>query len=241
MTPLLRYLRAAATVCLLIAAGASPASAPALTDEMLAPLSAAYLRAVKPGDEAELHRELFGSVLRRVQRSYAREVDMPPLIAAAMKTIQPLAPGSGDPEQVFTRAINAALASLDPYSRYFDARAAKHFRSSITGAFGGLGLQVELVDKLVRVAAAIPGTPAARAGLQSGDFILRLDDHAVEGMTLTDAIARMRGEPGTPIELTIRRVGREDEFTVSVVRDLIRREPVRWSMERSEEHTSELQ
>ena len=231
MTSLLGYLRAVGAALLLIAAGAAPASAPVLTDEMLAPLSAAYLRAVKPGEEAEFHSELFGSVLRRVQRSYAREVDMPPLIAAAMKAIQPLAPGSGEPGQVFTRAINAALASLDPYSRYFDARAAAHFRSSITGAFGGLGLQVEMADKLVRVAAAIPGTPAARAGLQSGDLILRLDEHPVEGMTLSDAIARMRGEPGTPIELTIRRSGREDEFTVSVVRDLIRREPVRWSME----------
>src|SRR5688572_5821283 len=142
MTSLLRYLRAVGAALLLIAAGASPASTPGLTDEMLAPLSAAYLRAVKPGEEAEFHSELFGSVLRRVQRSYAREVDMPPLIAAAMKAIQPLAPGSGEPGQVFTRAINAALGSLDPYSRYFDARAAAHFRSSITGAFGGLGLQI---------------------------------------------------------------------------------------------------
>jgi carboxyl-terminal processing protease len=227
MNRLLRYLRAPAAAILLVAAGVSPASATVVTEEMLAPLSAAYLKAVKPGEEAELHRELFGTVLQRVQRSYAREVDMSKLVAAAMKTIQPLAPGAGEPEQVFTRAINAALASLDPYSRYFDARAARHFRSSITGAFGGLGLQVEMADKLVRVAAAIPGTPAARAGLQSGDLILRLDEHPVEGMTLTDAIARMRGEPGTPIELTIRRSGREDEFTVSVVRDLIRREPVR--------------
>jgi carboxyl-terminal processing protease len=230
MTPMLRFLRATA-VAWLAASGAACAATPAVTGEMLAPLSSAYLRAVTPGEEAELHRELFGTVLLRVQRSYAYEVDMPQLIAAAVKTIQPLAPGSGEPGPVFTKAINAALASLDPYSRYFDARAASQFRSSITGAFGGLGLQVEMVDKLVRVAATIPGTPAARAGLQGGDLILRLDDQPVEGMTLTDAIARMRGEPGTPIELTIRRSGREDEFTVSLVRAEIRREPVRWSLE----------
>jgi carboxyl-terminal processing protease len=230
MTPMLRFLRATA-VAWLAAAGVACAATPAVTDETLAPLSSAYLRAVKPGQEAELHRELFGTVLLRVQRSYAYEVDMPQLIAAAVQTIEPLAPGSGEPGPVFTKAINAALASLDPYSRYFDARAASQFRSSITGAFGGLGLQVEMVDKLVRVAATIPGTPAARAGLQGGDLILRLDDQPVEGMTLMDAIARMRGEPGTPIELTIRRSGREDEFTVSLVRAEIRREPVRWSME----------
>ena len=231
MTPLLRYLRTVGAALLLVAAGAAPASAPTVTEEMLAPLSAAYLRAVSPGEEAELHRELFATVLQRVQRSYAREVDMTQLIALATKTLEPLAPGSGQPGPVFTKAINASLASLDPYSRYFDARAANHLRSSIRGAFGGVGLQVEMADKLVRVAAAIPGTPAARAGLQGGDLILRLDDQPVEGMTLNDAIARMRGEPGTPIELTIRRAGREDEFTVSLVRAEIRREPVRSSME----------
>ncbi len=231
MTALLRYLRAVAAAILLVAAGASPASAPVLTEEMLAPLASAYLQAVKPGEDAEAHRELLGTVLMRVQRSYALEVDMPQLIAAAAKTLQPLAPGGGEPGPVFTKAINSALASLDPYSRYFDARAASQFRASITGSFGGLGIQVEMADKLVRVAATIPGTPAARAGLQGGDLILRLDDHPVEGMTLSDAIARMRGNPGTPIDLTIRRAGREDEFTVSLVRAEIRREPVRWSME----------
>lgn len=229
MKPLLGYLRAAAAVGLLIAGGAAPASAPIVTDETLAPLASAYLRAVQPGEEAELHLELFGTVLNRVQRSYAREVDASQLIAAAMKTLQPLEPGAGEPAQVFTRAINAALGSLDPYSRYLDARAFTQQRASITGTFGGLGLQVELADKRVRVTAAIPNTPAARAGLQAGDFIIRLDDEPVEGMTLAEAVARMRGEPGTPIELTIRRA--QEEITVPLVREIIRREPVRWSME----------
>jgi carboxyl-terminal processing protease len=229
MKPLLGYLRAAAAVGLLVAGGAAPASAPIVTDEMLAPLASAYLRAVKPGEEAELHRELFGTVLNRVQHSYAREVDAPQLIAEAMKTLQPLEPGAGEPVEVFRRAINAALASLDPYSRYLDPRAFIQQRASITGSFGGLGLQVELADKLVRVTAAIPNTPAARAGLQAGDLIIRLDDQPVDGMTLADAVAKMRGEPGTPIELTIRRA--QEEISVSLVREMIRREPVRWAME----------
>jgi carboxyl-terminal processing protease len=231
MTRWLRILRAPiAAAWLLVCGGASLADSRPLTDELLAPLTSAYMRAVKPGEQAEFHRELFVTVLRRVERSYARQVDVLGLKAAALKTIEPLEPRSGDPAEVFKKAINAALASLDPHSRYLDPRAHSEQRSAITGSFGGLGLQVEMVDGLVRVVAPIPDTPAARAGLQSGDFIVSFDDQPVQGMTLADAISRMRGEPGTPITLVIRRSG-HDEFTVSLVRDTIRRQPVRWSME----------
>jgi carboxyl-terminal processing protease len=233
MTRLHELLRATVAGCLL-AAGASALAAtpaPAVTDEMLAPLSAAYLKAVKPGDEAELHRELFGTVLRRVSRSYAQEVDMPQLIAVAVKTLEPIAPGSGEPAEVFKKAINASLASLDPYSRYLDPLSHSQMRASISGSFGGLGLSVEMADGLVRVTAPIPNTPAARAGLRAGDLIIRLDDEPINGITLADAIARMRGEPGTPIELTIRRAGLEGLLTVSLVREVIRRQQVRSSME----------
>jgi carboxyl-terminal processing protease len=229
MKPLLAYLRAAVAAVLLLAGGAAPASAPIVTDEMLAPLEAAYLRAVKPGEEAELHRGLFSTVLNRVQRSYAREVDASQLITVALKTLAPLEPGAGEPAEVFRRVVNAALGSLDPYSRYLDPRALTQQRAAITGTFGGLGLQVELADKLVRVKAAIPNTPAARAGLQTGDLIIRLDDQPVDGMTLAEAVAKMRGEPGTPVELTIRRA--QEEMIFPLVREVIRREPVRWSME----------
>jgi carboxyl-terminal processing protease len=104
-------------------------------------------------------------------------------------------------------------------------------RGSITGRFGGLGLQVDMVEGLVRVVAPMPGSPAERAGLQSGDLIVRFDDQPVQGMTLTQAVFRMRGEPGTPIELMIRRGAEEDLLRVSLVRELIGREPVRWSRE----------
>jgi len=231
MHGLFRILLAPAAAWLL-AATACFAAAPSVPDEQLEPLTSAYLRVVKPGDEAELHRELFGTVLRRVSRSYAREVDMPALLAAAMKTLEPLAPHSGEPGEVFKKAINAGLATLDPHSRYLDPMAASLQRGSITGRFGGLGLQVDMADGLVRVVTAMPGTPAARAGLQSGDLIVRFDDQPVQGMTLTQAVFRMRGEPGTPIELLIRRGGeQEDEFRVSLVRELIGRETVRWSRE----------
>lgn len=227
----LLLLRASAAAWLLAACGISFAAAPAVPDALIAPLETAYLRAVTPGEEAALHRELFRTVLERVQRSHAQEVDLSRLTAAALKTLEPLAPQSGEPAQVFTRAINAALATLDPYSRYLDRQAARNHRDSMTGSFGGLGLQVDMVDGLVSVIAPIPNTPAARAGLQSGDFIIGFDDRPAQGLTLTEAVSVMRGEPGTEIALTIRRGGNEDVFTVSLVREVIRREPVRWSME----------
>ena len=231
MTALLRIPGTLAAAWLLVAGGASFAASPPVTEEQLAPLKSAYMRAVKPGEQAEFHRDLFETVLQRVHRSHARDVDVPGLIAAALKTIEPLKPQSGEPAEVFRRTVNAALASLDPHSRYLDPRALNNQRSDITGAFGGVGLQLDMVGGLLRVVAAMPGTPAARAGLQSGDLIVRLDDQPVPGMALTDAVSRMRGEPGTPVALMIRREGREDEFRVSLVRETIRTQVLRWSME----------
>ena len=193
MTPLLRILSATAAAWLLVAATEPFAASPPVTEELLAPLTSAYMRAVKPGEQAEFHRDLFETVLQRIHRSYARDVDLPGLIAAALKTIEPLEPQTGEAADIFRKTINAALASLDPHSRYLDPRAQSSQRSDITGAFGGLGLQVDMVEGLVRVVAPMPGTPAARAGLQSGDLIVRFDDLPVQGMALSVAISRMRG------------------------------------------------
>jgi C-terminal peptidase prc len=232
MTGSLRFVRTLAAAGLLgIAAGICPAAGAAITDELLAPLTAAYLRSVAPGEEAHHYRELLGTVLRQVERNFAREVDAPALIAAAVRALESLEPGSGEPAAVFARAVNAALASLDPHSRYLDPRAESAQRSAMRGSYSGLGLQVEMVDGLLRIVAPMPGTPAARAGLLSGDLILRFDDQPVQGMTLEEAVSRMRGEPGTAIVLTIRRPGVEDPLVVPLVREVIRREAVRWSME----------
>lgn len=230
MTALFRLVRTSVAAWLFAACGAAFAATPVITEALLAPLETAYLRAVTPGEEAALHRELFGTVLERVHRSYARDVDFAQLTTAAIKSLEALEPESGEPAEVFAKAVNAALATLDPYSRYLDPEAARNHRSGLTGSFGGLGLQVEMVDGLVRVVALMPNTPAERAGLQSGDLIVRFDDRAVRGMTLADAVSRMRGEPGTSISLMIRRSPQE-EFSISLVREVIRREAVRWSME----------
>src|SRR5688500_16360103 len=111
----LRALCAWGTAWLLAGAGAVLAAESPVTDEMLAPLTAAYVRAVAPGEQADLHRDLLGTVLRRVQRSHALEVDVPALVGLAVKTMESLQPQAGEPAEVFRKAINAALASLDPY------------------------------------------------------------------------------------------------------------------------------
>jgi carboxyl-terminal processing protease len=231
MTCFDRLLRFVLALSFLVASGASIAAAAPLTEDTLAPLTSAYALAVKPGEQADMHRELFATVLERVQRSYAREVDMPALVSAAIKAIDSSEPQSGDPAEVFKKAMNAALATLDPHSRYLDARAQMSERSAMAGSFGGLGMQVEMQDGLVRIVEPMPGTPAGRAGLQSGDLIVRFDDHAVLGMELTDAVYRMRGQPGTRIVLTIRRTGLASDFTVPLMRETIRTEALRWSME----------
>src|SRR5688572_1555107 len=105
MNPLPRIVRALAAACL-VAAGGAAVAADAVTDALLAPLKSAYTQAVTPGDQADLHRELFGTVLRRVHRSYPREVDVPALVAAALKAIEPVAPQSADPAEVFRKSIN---------------------------------------------------------------------------------------------------------------------------------------
>jgi carboxyl-terminal processing protease len=231
MRRLPRTLRASAAAWLVLVAGASLAASPPVSDEMLAPLTAAYERAAKPGEQADLHRDLFATVLKRIQRSYAREVDAQALIGAAVKVMEPLQPHSAEPAELFKKAINEALGGLDPHSRYIDARTQSDERSAAGGSFGGLGLEVDTVDGQVRVVAPMAGTPAARAGLQPGDLIVRVNDQPVAGMALTDAISRMRGEPGTPIALTVRRAGMGQEFTVSLTREIIRTQALRWSME----------
>jgi carboxyl-terminal processing protease len=226
--PTLRAFAVAALVCVAPASFADPA---APGEDPLAALQAAYASAVAPGEQADFYRDLFAAVLHRVQRSYATEVDPGALAAAARKALQELAPGTTEPREVFARAVNAALRSLDPYSRYLSPRVYGQEREGAGGAFGGIGLQVEAGEGAVRVVAPMPGTPAARAGLQPGDLIVRVDEQPLAGVALPDAIAMMRGAPGTPVSMTVRRSGGGEEFTVSLTRETIRSQAVQWSME----------
>ena len=226
-------LRALAAAWMVVAGSAALGASPPDTnaDEVLSSLQGAYTRSVAPGELADLHRDLLRAVLERIKRSHATEVDLAPLAAAAMKTMEALPPVGGDPSKVFKDAVNAALRTLDPHSRYFDARAYDNERGDRGGSFGGLGLEVQASDGAVRVVSPMPGSPAARAGLAAGDLIVRVDDQPLVGLALADAIALMRGQPGTPVSITIQRAGTANEFTVSLTRDTIRRQLMRWSME----------
>ena len=226
-------LRIFAAACLLFSGSASLAAAPPATadDEALASLQGGYARSVVPGEQADLYHELLATVLQRVKRSHATEVDLAALAAAATKVMAALPPGMGEPAEVFKKAINEALRTLDPHSRYLDPVAQSNARSDAGGSFVGLGIEVQSSDGAVRVVAPMPGSPAARAGLVPGDLIVRVDDQPLGGLPLAEAIARMRGQPGTPVSITIQRAGIANEFTVSLTRDTIRRQLLRWSME----------
>jgi carboxyl-terminal processing protease len=119
-------------------------------------------------------------------------------------------------------AIRGMVSGLDPHSNYLDAEDYKDLQVGTKGEFGGLGIEVGMEDGFVKVIAPIDDTPAQRAGVRSGDLIVRLDDTPVKGLSLNDAVKLMRGKPGTSLELTIIREGEEKPLKIVVVRDIIK-------------------
>jgi carboxyl-terminal processing protease len=226
-------LRAAAAALLLWAGTAAWGAVPAFgsDDEAISALQAAYLQSVTPGEQADLHRDLLATVLQRIKRSHATQVDLPALAAIAIRAIDPEGAGDRDPAALFKKTVNETLRTLDRYARYIDPRALANERASASGSFGGLGIELQSSEGAIRVVAALPGSPAAKAGLAVGDLILRVDDRPLEGMGLADAIERLRGQPGTPVSVTVRRAGTDQDFVISITRDTIRRELLRWSLE----------
>ena len=119
-------------------------------------------------------------------------------------------------------AIKGMLTGLDPHSAYLVPDDYKDLQAGTSGEFGGLGIEVGMEDGFVRVIAPIDDTPAARAGVRAGDLVVRLDDTPVKGMTLAEAVKRMRGKPGTDITLTVVREGEEGPIRITITRDVIR-------------------
>jgi carboxyl-terminal processing protease len=119
-------------------------------------------------------------------------------------------------------AIGGMLAGLDPHSTYLDPEGYKDVRIGTEGQFGGLGIEVTMENGFVKVVSPIEDTPAARAGLQPGDLIVRLDDQAVKGMSLSDAVKLMRGKPGSDITLTVVREGENKPLKITVTRAVIK-------------------
>jgi carboxyl-terminal processing protease len=132
-----------------------------------------------------------------------------------------------DDRKLITEAINGMLTGLDPHSAYLDQEAFKELQVGTQGEFGGLGIEVGMEDGFVRVVSPIDDTPASRAGIRPGDLIVKLDDASVKGMTLSDAVKRMRGKPNSPITLTIVRKGEAKPIIVTLNRAVIKIQSVR--------------
>lgn len=127
-----------------------------------------------------------------------------------------------DDKKLLEDAIRGMLSGLDPHSSYLDSEAFGELRIGTTGQFGGLGIEVGMENGFVKVISPIDDTPAARAGIQAGDLIIRLDDKPVKGLTLGEAVKIMRGKPDTDIKLTIVRDGEPKPFDISITREIIR-------------------
>src|ERR1700752_2287092 len=149
---------------------------------------------------------LFGDVFERVRSDYVEKPDDSKLVESA---------------------ISGMLAGLDPHSSYMDSKSFRDMQVQTRGEFGGLGIEVTMEDGLVKVVAPIDDTPAAKAGVMANDIITKLDDEQVQGLTLNQAVEKMRGPVNTKIKLTIMRKGQDKPIDVTIVRDVIRVKSVR--------------
>ncbi|MDR2112236.1 MAG: S41 family peptidase [Candidatus Accumulibacter sp.] len=130
-------------------------------------------------------------------------------------------------KKLITHAISGMLSNLDPHSSYLDAEAFKDLQTTTQGEFGGLGIEVGMEDGLVKVISPIEDTPADKAGVKAGDLIFKLDDKLVKGMTLNDAVKRMRGKPKTQIKLSILRKGEAQPIEITLTREIIKVQSVK--------------
>ena len=158
-------------------------------------------------EEADTYEmlNLFGEIMERTKASYVEEVSDQKLIESA---------------------INGMLSSLDPHSSFLDAKSFQYLNEQTQGKFGGLGIEVTMESGVVKVVSPIDDTPAFKAGLKPGDYIISLDGTTVVGMTLNEAVDKMRGKTGTKIKLTIRR-GTEKPFDVTLKREEIKIQSVK--------------
>jgi carboxyl-terminal processing protease len=166
----------------------------------------------KAAAAADTYRQLnlFGDVFERVRADYVEKPNDSKLIETA---------------------INGMLAGLDPHSNYMDAKSFRDMQVQTRGEFGGLGIEVTMEEGLIKVVAPIDDTPAAKAGVLANDIITKLDDEQVQGLTLNQAVEKMRGPVNTKIRLTIMRKGQTKPIEVSIMRDIIRVRSVRSHVE----------
>ncbi|WP_348755245.1 S41 family peptidase [uncultured Aquincola sp.] len=132
-----------------------------------------------------------------------------------------------DEKKLIGNAISGMVSGLDPHSQYFDKKTFKEFREGTSGRFVGVGIEIGMEDGLVKVVSPIEGSPAFRAGLKAGDLVTKIDDTAVKGLTMDQAVKKMRGEPSTKVVLTVFRKSEGRTFPVSITREEIRVQSVR--------------
>lgn len=135
-----------------------------------------------------------------------------------------------DDKKLITDAISGMVASLDPHSQYFDKKSFAEFREGTTGKFVGVGIEITQEDGLIKVVSPIEGSPAFRAGLKTNDLITKIDDTAVKGLSLNDAVKKMRGQPRTKVTLMILRKDEGRTFPVTIVREEIKTQSVKAKM-----------
>ena len=178
-----------------------------LTLLVTGPQAAQLVAVAKAAVGADTYSQLnlFGEVFERVRADYVEKPDDTRLIEGA---------------------VSGMITSLDPHSRYMNDGAWREMREITQGEFGGLGIEVTMEDGLIKVVAPMDGTPAARAGILSGDLVTQIDDDAVQGLTLEQAVNRMKGPVNTKTRLMIIRKGAEAPINVSITREIIRVRPV---------------
>ena len=186
------------------------AALPFICGAVIAGLAIPNLTIAQSGKNDAVYRQLglFGDIFQRVRESYVDEVDEKDLVEAA---------------------INGMLTSLDPHSSFLNNDHFSDMQVQTKGKFGGLGIEITMEDGVIKIVSPIDDTPAAKAGLQPEDLIIAVNDEPIRGMTLSDAVDRLRGQVGSNVTVTIKR-GAKDPFDVSLKRDTIKIRSVRAKM-----------
>jgi carboxyl-terminal processing protease len=190
----------------LILIGAAAGAALTLLATQTTPLALVGSSARAAAVDTYRQLNLFGDVFERVRADYVEKPDDSKLVESA---------------------INGMLAGLDPHSSYMDPKSFRDMQVQTRGEFGGLGIEVTMEDGLIKVVAPIDDTPAAKAGILANDIITHLNDEPVRGLTLNQAVEKMRGPVNTKIKLTIKRKDQDNPIQVTIVRDIIRVRSVR--------------
>ena len=150
--------------------------------------------------------DLFGEVLEKINEEYVDEINQ---------------------SESMDSAINGLLQSLDPYSAYMSPEIFDEMQTETSGEFGGLGIEVSMESGVVKVISPIDDTPASRAGIKAGDYIVKIEDTQVQGKTLSEAVDLMRGPVGSSIELIVRRRGEKKAITFNITREIIKIQSVK--------------